>query len=145
MDQTLFVIGLVLFAALYIGLAVYLLWTIAITLIVMLVYLAVRYGNIVENYPYNLSETLSSVILISTTWTVFIIVGPKPIEFFGPAIVYDVLPEAVFSSIVATVVVFIIVILGILAIIIPNLEHRGGMGGAGGGGGGGGDLTVGSG
>lgn len=141
MDQALFILGLVLFAALYLGVFVYLLWVLAITIFVMILFLAVRYKNIAENYPYNASETLMTVLMTAVIWTVFVIVGPKPIPFFGSSFFYIQLTQADFAAVAAAVIVFTVVVFIILAIIVPHYERKGAMGG----GGGGGDITVGAG
>ncbi|MCL4325115.1 MAG: hypothetical protein M1144_06630 [Candidatus Thermoplasmatota archaeon] len=144
MDTTLFMIALVAFAALYIGIGVFLLWSLLITMMVILAYLAARYGHVVENYPYNVSETLTSILLIATTWVVFIIVGPKPFTVAGSTEIYTTLAEDIFSSIAAVVIVFAFVVFIILAVLVPHFERRGGMGAGGSGGGEGGNLTVGA-
>jgi uncharacterized membrane protein YgcG len=148
MDTSLFIIALILFAALYIGLAVYLFWSLVICVILLMVYMSARYGNVVENYPFNLNETLSSILLIATTWAVFILVGPKPIPFLGSSIVYSNYAEATLTAVIDVVVVFIFLFLIILAILVPWLERTGSQGTGGGPGGGGGDqggnVSVGS-
>ena len=147
MDTSLFIIALILFAALYIGLAVYLFWSIVICMMLLMVYLAARYKNIAENYPYNLNETLSSVLLIATTWAVFILVGPKPIPFLGNSITYNLYAEATVTAVIDVVVVFIFLFLIILSILVPWLERSGSQGTGGGSGGGGdqgGTVSVGA-
>lgn len=141
MDNTLFILALVVFAALYIGLGVFLLWTLVITIIVILAYLTGVYKHVVDNYPYNAGENLTTVLLVATTWVVFIIVGPKPVQFWGDSLFYAPPPMDFISSIAAVLIVFAFVIFIVLAVIIPHFERRGGMGQ----GGGQGDQTVGAG
>lgn len=142
MDTALYILGLLLFAALYMGLAITLFWTLLITILVILIYLAARYKNVVENYPYNLSETLYGILLIATVWTIFVIVGPKPIPFLGPSITYTTYSPAYATSVIDAIVIFIFVLLVIFAIIVPWYEGRGGGQASGGGGG---NLPVGAG
>jgi uncharacterized membrane protein YgcG len=148
MDTSLFIIALILFAALYIGLAVYLFWSLIICMMLLMVYMAARYGNVAENYPFNLNETLSSILLIATTWAVFILVGPKPIPFLGGSITYSTYPEGTLTAVIDVIVVFIFLFLIILAILVPWLERMGSQGTGGGSGSGGGDgggnVSVGS-
>ncbi len=143
MDNTLFILALLVFATLYIGLGVYLLWTLVITILVILAYLTGVYKHVLDNYPYNAGENLTTVLLIATTWVVFIVVGPKPVQFWGPSLFYAPPPEAFFASIAAVLVIFAFVVFIILAIILPHYERRGGMGASGGGSQG--DQTVGAG
>jgi hypothetical protein len=147
MDTALFVIALILFAALYIGIGVYLLWSLLITLMVLMAYMAARYKNVAENYPYNMTETLTSVLLIATTWTVFIIVGPKdPLPFIGSSFTYTSPTAEVVSGVIDAVIVFVFILLIVMAVLVPWLERSGmqGAGGGGGGGGEGGNITVGT-
>ncbi len=143
MDSTLFMVGLILFAALYIGLSVMLFWALLITILALIAYLAVRYKDVAAHYPYSISDSLGSVLLIATTWTIFVIVGPKPIPFIGSTFLYNPLQETVFASISDVIVVFVLIVFVVLAAIVPWFEGRGGMSAGGGQGGGGGEGNVG--
>lgn len=139
MDTSLYILGLLLFATLYMGLAIYLFWTLIITVLVIVIYLAARYKNVAENYPYSMSDTLYGVLLVATVWAIFVIVGPKPVPFLGSSLTYTTLSAAYVASVFDVIVIFVFVLLVIFAIIVPWLEGRGSGGGAGQG-----DVTVGA-
>jgi len=118
MDVPLYAIALVVFAVLYLGIGVFLAYTLAITLIIMFVYLALRHGNLPENYPHGLGDTMITVIFIGVTWGIFTYLAPKsPIPFLpGPGqsgLIYTtntVLPLASFLVIsVMLAMVFLVI------------------------------------
>src|SRR5215470_14182 len=86
MDVPLYAIGLVVFAVLYLGVGVFLGYTLVITLVLMFLYLALRHGKLPENYPHGLGDTLITVIFIGVTWGIFTFLAPKnPVPFLpGP-------------------------------------------------------------
>ena len=82
MDVPLYAIALILFAVLYLGIGIFLAYVLIITLIVMFLYLAIRWGNVAENYPHGLGDTMITVIFIGVTWGIFTFLAPKsPIPF----------------------------------------------------------------
>jgi len=82
MDVPLYAIALVVFSVLYLGIGVFLGYTLAITLIIMFVYLAIRHGKLPENYPHSVGDTMITVIFIGVTWGIFTFLAPKsPIPF----------------------------------------------------------------
>lgn len=82
MDVPLYAIALVVFSVLYLGIGVFLGYTLVITLIVMFLYLALRHGKLPENYPHGFGDTMITVIFIGVTWGIFTFLAPKnPIPF----------------------------------------------------------------
>ncbi|HYK92661.1 MAG TPA: hypothetical protein VEY07_01290 [Thermoplasmata archaeon] len=82
MDVPLYAIALVVFAVLYLGIGVFLGYTLVITLVIMFVYLALRHGKLPENYPHGFGDTMITVIFIGVTWGIFTFLAPKnPIPF----------------------------------------------------------------
>jgi membrane protease YdiL (CAAX protease family) len=112
MDVPVYAVALFLFALLYLALAVFLVFALVITLVVILAYLATRYGRLPEGYPYGKADTAITVIFIGITWGIFAFLGPKnPIPFVGQGLTYSA-PSFPLSSIVAIVLA---VALGFLA------------------------------
>jgi|GEM_PF-1406721 len=119
MDVPLYAIGLVVFAVLYLGIGVFLGYTLVITLILMFLYLALRHGKLPENYPHGLGDTLITVIFIGVTWGIFTFLAPKnPIPFLpGPGqsgLVYastSVIPLSAFATI-GVVLAFAFLVIG---------------------------------
>jgi hypothetical protein len=126
MDVPLYAIALIVFSVLYLGVGVFLAFTLIITLIVMFLYLALRWGNVSENYPHGLGDSMITVIFIGVTWGIFTYLAPKnPIPFVGKGLTYtstpvNLLPFAAIS------LVLIVVFLSIGAFIARDL--RGAMG-----------------
>lgn len=86
MDVPLYAIALVVFAVLYLGIGVFLGYTLAITLIVMFLYLVLRHGKLPDNYPHGFGDTMITVIFIGVTWGIFTFLAPKnPIPFLPAA------------------------------------------------------------
>ena len=129
MDVPLYAIALIVFSVLYLGIGIFLAYVLLITLIVMFLYLAVRWGNVAENYPHGLGDTMITVIFIGVTWAIFTYLAPKdPIPFVGKGLVYthgtfNLLPFAAIS------LVLIVVFLAIGAFIAKDLRGAMGSGG----------------
>lgn len=82
MDVPLYAIALVVFSVLYLGIGVFLGYTLIITLVVMFVYLTLRHGKLPDNYPHGFGDTMITVIFIGVTWGIFTFLAPKsPIPF----------------------------------------------------------------
>jgi hypothetical protein len=132
MDVPLYAIALVVFSVLYLGIGVFLAYVLIITLIVMFLYLALRWGNVADNYPHGLGDTMITVIFIGVTWGIFTYLAPKnPIPFTGHGLTYthgtfNILPFAAIS------LVLIVVFLAIGAFIAKDLKGAMGSGGIGG-------------
>jgi len=127
MDVPLYAIALVVFAVLYLGIGVFLAYVLIITLLVMFLYLALRWGNVAENYPHGLGDTMITVIFIGVTWGIFTYLAPKdPIPFVGIGLTYT---HSTFNPLpfIAISLVLIVVFLSIGAFIAKDL--RGSLGG----------------
>jgi hypothetical protein len=137
MDVPLYAIALILFAVLYLGIGVFLAYVLLITLIVMFLYLAVRWGNVAENYPHGLGDTMITVIFIGVTWGIFTYLAPKnPIPFVGIGLTYTSSTSFHLLPFAAISLVLIVVFLTIGAFIAKDLKGALGGGGIGGSGGG---------
>jgi hypothetical protein len=127
MDVPLYAIALVVFAVLYLGIGVFLAYTLAITLIIMFVYLALRHGTLPENYPHGLGDTMITVIFIGVTWGIFTYLAPKsPIPFLpGPGqsgLLYSTNTVVPFSSFLVISLVLAMVFLVIGAFVAKDLR-----------------------
>lgn len=135
MDVTLYAIALVVFSVLYLGIGVFLGYTLVITLVVMFIYLALRHGKLPENYPHGFGDTMITVIFIGVTWGIFTFLAPKsPIPFLptngatGFTYTTAVIP---FGSFVAIGLVLALAFLFIGAFFARELRQAvGGGGGA---------------
>ncbi|MDE1822235.1 MAG: hypothetical protein KGJ23_14190 [Euryarchaeota archaeon] len=152
MDIPLFGLALLTFAILYLGLSVFLLWTLVITGFILMAWLAIRWRAVGENYPHGLGDSLTLLVLVSITWILFVFLGPKEcsyytcngsndgVPFMGNGLTYIDPPWHVITEIL---IFFIFLILILFAVIIPVLQHRMTLGGGGGGDEGGGKGKVG--
>lgn len=150
MDIPLFGLALLTFAVMYLALTFFLFWTIIIAVFVILVFLAVRWKSVAENYPHGLGDTLTLVVLVGITWVLFIFLGPKdPVPVLGgmggypEGLTYGTPP---WGTVFTIAVVFAFILLIFFAVLIPILQGRMQVGGGGGGGGdlgGGGKAKVG--
>jgi hypothetical protein len=129
MDVPLYAIALIVFSVLYLGIGVFLAYVLIITLLIMFLYLALRWGNVAENYPHGLGDTMITVIFIGVTWGIFTFLAPKdPIPFVGIGLTYskstfNILPFA------AIALVMIVVFLAIGAFIAKDIRGAMGSGG----------------
>jgi len=111
------------------GIGVFLAYVLIITLLIMFLYLALRWGNVAENYPHGLGDTMITVIFIGVTWGIFTYLAPKdPVPFVGIGLTYthntfNILPFAAISLVLITV------FLTIGAFIAKDLRGALGQGG----------------
>jgi hypothetical protein len=134
-DLPLYAIAIAAFALLYIGIGVFLLFTLIITLLVMLIYVIVRYSPLPDGYPYSANAITQTVILVGVTWAVFVWVSDKnPIPFLGNGLTY-VSPDSVaIGPILIISLVVLLAFLVIMSFAMPELlRNRQGGGGSGGG------------
>ncbi len=131
MDVPLYAVGLAVFALLYIAVTAFLLWAILITLLVMFIFLTLRYGNVSENYPHSAQDVSITAIFIGMTWGIFVFAGPKdPVPLVGQGFTYGtgVVPV---SDIIAISVVMLVGFLIVYSFASEKLaESRKAMGGA---------------
>jgi H+/Cl- antiporter ClcA len=82
MDVPLYAIALVVFSVLYLGIGVFLGYTLVITLLVMFLYLVLRHGKLPDHYPHGFGDTMITAIFIGVTWGIFTFLAPKsPVPF----------------------------------------------------------------
>ncbi|HKS59516.1 MAG TPA: hypothetical protein VJS68_01915 [Thermoplasmata archaeon] len=130
MDVPLYAIALIVFSVLYLGIGVFLGYTLLITLIVMFMYLAIRHGNVAKNYPHSLGDTLVTVIFIGVTWGIFTYLAPKnPIQFIGTGFTYTNQAEVPISAIIVISFVLAVTYLVVLSFIAQRRDRMGAGGG----------------
>jgi hypothetical protein len=137
MDVPLYAIGLILFAVLYLAVGIFLGFVIVITLMMMLLYVGLRYGKLPENYPHGPGDILITVIFIGVTWGIFVFLGPKnPLPFLpsvGQGVTYGpgVINFVPYLAISLVLIVAFLLIGAFLASTFRDLLTRGGVGGQG--------------
>ncbi len=127
MDVPLYAIALIVFSVLYLGIGIFLGYTLIITLVVMFIYLTLRHGKLPENYPHGFGDTMITVIFIGVTWGIFTFLAPKnPIPFLpgagesGFTYTTSTIP---FGSYFAIAVVLALVFIGIGAFFAKDLRQ----------------------
>lgn len=89
MDVPLYAIALTVFAILYLAIGVFLAYTLIFTLLIMFLYLVLRYGKLPDDYPYGGRDISITLIFIGVTWGIFTFLAPKsPIPFIGNGFTY---------------------------------------------------------
>jgi hypothetical protein len=89
MDVSLYAIALAVFAVLYLAIGVFLAFTLIITLLILFLYLVVRYRDLPANYPHSGGDAVQTMIFIGITWAIFTFVSDKnPIPFIGSGLTY---------------------------------------------------------
>ncbi|MCI4346575.1 MAG: hypothetical protein L3K07_07495 [Thermoplasmata archaeon] len=127
MDVPLYVIALLTFAILYLVLGVFLIYALFITLIFLFLYLALRYGNLSDNYPQGFGDVMITVIFIGVTWAIFILFGPKsPVPFVGHGLTYTASTAVPIDAVIGIGVVFSIVMLIIFSFGYYRGDRMGG-------------------
>lgn len=122
MDVPLYAIALAVFAVLYLVMNVFLAFTLVIAFIVLFLYLAIRYGNVPQNYPHTLGDVLITVIFTGVTWGIFVYLGPKnPVPFVGSGLTFNPTTILPVASIIEVSLALIIVFLVIGAFVVPRL------------------------
>lgn len=132
MDIMLFALSLLTFAILYLALTFFLFWAIVITLLVIMIYLSIRWRSVSENYPYGINDSIILIALLAVSWMLFVFLGPKnPVYFLGNGLTYGS-PD--WGTVAAIMIIFLFVVLIVFSLLIPYLQGRMGMIGGGGGG-----------
>jgi hypothetical protein len=141
MDAYLYVVALAVFGILYLVLGVFLVFALLISLLVIYVFLVLRYGQLPGDYPYTLNDTLITTIFIGVTWAIFTALGPKnPLPIVGSGLIYSSTTVLPVDAVILIGVVLIFSFLVIGALVVPRLTKGGRSGG-----GGPGQQTVGAG
>jgi hypothetical protein len=129
-DVPLYVVALLAFAILYLVLGVFLVFALFITLIFLFLYLALRYGNLAENYPQGFGDVMITIIFIGVTWAIFVLFGPKdPVPFVGSGLTYTAATGIPIDSVVAIGVIFSIAMLIIFSFAYYRGDRMGGPSG----------------
>jgi hypothetical protein len=134
MDVPLYAVALIVFALLYLALAVVLSVALLITFIVLFLYLTLRHGKMPDNYPHGFGDVLITVIFVGVTWGIFVLLGPKnPVPFLpvGGSATYAAGGILSINEIVSVGVVLAILFLFMGAFIARQLHDGGSMGGGG--------------
>jgi hypothetical protein len=120
MDVPLYAVWLAVFAVLYLAVSAFLIWAILITLIVMFLFLTLRYGNVSENYPHSAGDVSITAIFIGITWGIFVFVGPKnPVPVVGNGFSYAANTAA--STATTSAVIAVSILLLILFLVVFSL------------------------
>jgi hypothetical protein len=128
MDVTLYAIALAVFAVLYLALSVFLAFTLIIALVILFLYLAVRYRDLPASYPYGRGESITTLIFIGITWAIFTFVSDKnPLPFIGNGLTYTSGSLVPLNTILAIAFVVAVLFLGVFSILAPSTkDHEGG-------------------
>jgi hypothetical protein len=141
MDAYLYVVALAVFGILYLVLGVFLVFALLISLLVIYVFLVLRYGQLPGDYPFTVADSLITAIFIGVTWAIFTALGPKnPLPIVGNGLLYSSTSVLPIDAVILIGVVLIFSFLVIGSFVVPRLTGRGRSGG-----GGQGQQTVGSG
>ncbi len=125
MDVTLYAIALAVFAVLYLALSVFLAFALIITLLVLFVYLAVRYRDLPGSYPYGRGEAITTLIFIGITWAIFTFVSDKnPLPFIGNGLTYTSASLVPLNTILAIGFVVAVLFLGVFSILAPSKDSK---------------------
>ena len=125
MDVPLYAIALIIFAMLYLALALVFSVAFIITLIILFLYLTVRHGKMPDNYPHGFGDALITAIFIGVTWGIFVLLGPKnPIPFLpsNGSATYQSAAVLPVNEVIAVITIIAIVFLFIGAFIARNLK-----------------------
>jgi|HubBroStandDraft_4_1064222.scaffolds.fasta_scaffold258757_1 phosphatidylglycerophosphate synthase len=130
MDVPLYAIALIVFSLLYLALAVVFTIALAITLIVLFLYLAIRYGKMPDNYPHGFGDALITAIFIGVTWGIFTLLGPhNPIPFLpNGSATYQTSTVLSVNEILAVALILAVIFLFIGSFIARYLRDGSGTG-----------------
>lgn len=126
MDVTLYAIALAVFAVLYLAIGVFLAFALIITLLILFLYLAVRYRDLPAGYPYSRGDAITTMIFIGITWAIFTFVADKsPLPFIGNGLTYTQQGIVPLTTIIAIGFVVAVLFLGVFSVLGPSREHEG--------------------
>jgi len=118
MDVSLYALALAIFAVLYLAIGVFLAFTLILTLMIMFLYLVVRYRDLPGNYPHSAGDAGPTMIFIGITWAIFTFVADKnPVPFIGTGLTYTNQSLIPLDAIIAIAFVVSITFLMIFAFI----------------------------
>jgi phosphatidylglycerophosphate synthase len=123
MDVTLYAIALAVFAVLYLAIGVFLAFALIITLLILFLYLAVRYRDLPSGYPYSRGDAITTMIFIGITWAIFTFVSDKnPLPFIGSGLTYTTSGVVPINTILAIGFVVAVLFLGVFSVLAPTRE-----------------------
>jgi hypothetical protein len=129
-DVPLYALAIAIFAILYLAIGVFLGFTLIIALVLLFAYLALRYGNLAENYPHSAADSMITVTFIGITWAIFTYLAPKtPIPFVGNGLTYTPTPLLPLPALISISLVVAVTFLAIGAFVARDLAAGGPMGG----------------
>jgi phosphatidylglycerophosphate synthase len=127
MDVTLYAIALAVFAVLYLAIGVFLAFALIITLLILFLYLAVRYRDLPQGYPYSRGDAITTMIFIGITFAIFTFVSNKnPLPFIGNGLTYTPQGLVPLTTIIAIGFVVSVLFLGVFSVLGPSREGPGG-------------------
>jgi phosphatidylglycerophosphate synthase len=127
MDVTLYAIALAVFAVLYLAIGVFLAFALIITLLILFLYLAVRYRDLPDGYPYSRGDAITTMIFIGITWAIFTFVSDKnPLPFIGSGLTYTQQGIVPLNTIIAIGFVVAVLFLGVFSVLGPTRENTSG-------------------
>lgn len=130
MDVPLYALALAIFAVLYLAIGVFLGFTLIIALVLLFAYLAIRYGNLVENYPHSAADSLITVTFIGITWAIFTYLAQKsPVPFVGSTLTYTPAPLVPIPALIAITLVVSVAFLAIGSFVALDRSSGAPMGG----------------
>lgn len=126
MDVPLYAIALTVFGALYLGLEVFLLYTLIFALFAMYLYLVLRYEHLPEGYPFSAPDTLVTATFIGVTWGIFTLLAPKsPIPFVGNGLTYATATAVPLASAMTITLILLLGFIVVGSFIVPRMKDRG--------------------
>jgi len=129
MDVPLYAIALTVFGGLYLGLGVFLAYSLILALFAMYLYLVFRYEKLPEGYPYGAADTLVTSTFIGVTWGIFTLLAPKnPIPFVGSGLTYTSATAVPVASLVSITIVLLLGFLVVGSFVLPRMQGRVGGG-----------------
>jgi hypothetical protein len=129
-DVPLYALALSIFAVLYLAIGVFLGFTLIIAFVLLYAYLAIRYGNLTENYPHSATDSMITVTFIGVTWAIFTFLAPKtPIPFVGTTLTYTSATTVPIPALIAISLVVAVTFLAIGAFVAKDLASGAPMGG----------------
>lgn len=129
MDVPLYAIALIVFGGLYLGLGVFLVYALMLSLFAMYLYLVFRYERLPEGYPHGAADSLITTTFIGVTWGIFTLLGPKaPIPFVGNGFVYSSSTVVPLNSLITIALVLLLVFVAVGAFVLPRMQNRAGGG-----------------
>ena len=125
MDVPLYGLALVAFGILYLVIGVYLVFVLAICLILIYLYLVLRYDRLPDAYPYDAADTMVTATFIGVTWGIFTLLAPKnPVPLVGSGLTYTASSAVPLGAIIAIAVVLLIGFVAVATFVVPGMRQK---------------------